>query len=329
MNIKEIIYNSLFTPVRFVENLLESPAIILIYHRVADLEDDSQQLAVKPRNFSKQIHYLKNNFNLLTVEEFAGIIINQKKLPQRSILLTFDDGYADNYLNAVPILESNKVQSLFYITTSMLNNEEETWWDKLEQIFILNSRLPSKLSVEINEKQYIFDTSSGSQIEKTYKALHQILKYLKIDERIKVIKQLAERKGTDTIARPTHRFLTSGELKKMSLSKSVIIGAHTHTHTPLSILRAEEQRDEITTSVRLLEEITGKKVEHFSYPFGLKKDYNKDTINICKEIGFKFVCANYYSQVHSWTDRYQLPRILIRDWEFETFKTSVNRYFRY
>jgi peptidoglycan/xylan/chitin deacetylase (PgdA/CDA1 family) len=327
MKAKEIIYNTITTPIRFFQNLIENPAIILIYHRVKELENDRQLLAVWPENFYRQIEHLKKNYNLVDPEEFADMLLNYKRFPPKSVLLTFDDGYADNLLNAVPILESLEAKSIFFITTSMLNSNSEVWWDSLEKVFF-NANLPPELDINFNGKTHNFRTSNQVEIETTYFALHPLLKYSKNRQKESAMKHLLNWSGLSEEVRESHRFLSAGELKKMSESKNAIIGAHTHTHTPLSILNSEEQLEDIKTSIEKIKEITGIEVKYFSYPFGVKKDYSRDTIIICKKLGFRFVCANYYSQVHSWTDPFQLPRILIRDWAFDTFKLNLKRFFR-
>ena len=88
MEIKKIIAESVYTPIRFLENLIDSPAVILIYHRVTKTIIDPQLLAVEPENFYTQIDYLKKNYNLLTVEEFSHLIRSGKKLPSKSVLIT-------------------------------------------------------------------------------------------------------------------------------------------------------------------------------------------------------------------------------------------------
>ena len=115
----------------------------------------------------------------------------------------------------------------------------------------------------------------------------------------------------------------------MSESNSAVVGAHTHSHTPLSILSYEEQKNDIEKSKEILENITGKEIKHFSYPFGAKKDYNADSLKISSELNFDFVCANYYSQVHRWSDKYSLPRVLVRDWKIDYFKNFIKKSFRF
>ena len=109
---------------------------VFIYHRVTELKIDTHQLAVSPVNFNEQVSHLKKNYNLVAADEFVNLLQTKKKFPKRTALLTFDDGYADNYLEALPILEDNNAQAIFYITTSNLNTDKELWWDELERILL-------------------------------------------------------------------------------------------------------------------------------------------------------------------------------------------------
>ncbi len=101
---------------------------------------------------------------------------------------------------------------------------------------------------------------------------------------------------------------TSGELVKMNESAAAVLGAHTVNHPALSVLKYEDQLTEIDLSRKFLKNVLKQKIEHFSYPYGGKNDYNKDSIKACREIGFKLVCANKYNQVHSWSDIFQVPK---------------------
>ena len=133
--------------IRFGMNLIDSSAVVLLYHRVTELNDDHQLLAVRPSNFYQQIEYLKKNYNVLPIEEFCHILKRKRKFPRGSIIITFDDGYSDNYTTAMPMLESLKVQALFYITTSLLETRQEFWWDQLERIIFSNNKIPNNLNI--------------------------------------------------------------------------------------------------------------------------------------------------------------------------------------
>ena len=325
-NFKEFIYECMYRPVRILSSLIDTSAIILIYHRVTNLKSDPQLLAVKPDNFYNQIKYLKENYNLLTIEQFVNIKLSKKKFPPKSLIITFDDGYHDNYSEALPILSSVKTQALFFITTALLNTEEESWWDKMDQFFDSKINFPSYLNINNNFK---LNTSSSKNKINAYHYLHKLLKYSKPANRESIINQIIEQIKFEPIDRDINKFMTFDEIKSMNDSHFAVIGAHTHTHTPLSILTYNEQKNDIEKSVAILENLINKKIEYFSYPFGTKKDYNKDTFNICKELNFKVAFANYYSQVHRWTNNYNLPRVLIRDWNINKFKKEIKKAFRY
>jgi len=127
---------SFFKIKRWAENKVAYSAVILIYHRVINIETDRQLLAVKKENFIRQIKWLKQNYNIISLQELAAFISKSKSLPQRSIVITFDDGYFDNFSEAMPILEAMNVFATFFISTNNINSTCEFWWDSLEKVFL-------------------------------------------------------------------------------------------------------------------------------------------------------------------------------------------------
>ena len=305
--------------------LMHGCCAILLYHRVEDLETDPQLLAVSRENFDKQIAYLSENYNLLTIEQFENILINKKRFPKKSVLITFDDGYADNYLNAMSILEKHKVQALFYITTNTLNTTSEYWWDAVERIILL-SNTPNQLFFELNEVKYDLTNFNGHERQAFYKIMLAELKQLKPLKRDETIAKLAQIFNMPE-ARKTHRAMTFEELKKMNQSQSAIIGAHTHMHSPLSILTKQEQYDEVKLSKDILEQLLQKKITHFSYPFGTRSDFNKESLEVVAELGFDFVTANYPNLVTRNSNRYELNRVVVRNWNISDFKKQLKNFF--
>jgi peptidoglycan/xylan/chitin deacetylase (PgdA/CDA1 family) len=329
MNIKASVYKYLTKPGRILSNIIDSPALILLYHRVIDLENDPQQLAVTPANFRLQIEYLKKNYNLVSISEFYQHLSGRKGFPGGTIILSFDDGYFDNYEYALPILEEYNSQAVFYISTGLLNTNKMTWWDDIQNIFLSDHPLPAELPLNIGENKLLISTSDKNQQLDAYNKLHHVLKYMRSEQREIVINSLYKWADLVRKGKEFNRFMTYDELKSLSASGSAVIGAHTQSHTPLSILSYDEQFKEITHSKNELESLIKKPVEHFSYPYGLKKDFNKESKKICRELGFKMVCANYPSQVHKWSDHYSLPRFLVRNWDIAKFKTEINSFFKY
>ena len=314
---------------RFLLNRIDSPALVLLYHRVTRLDSDPQLLAVSPENFYEQVNYLKSNCALLQIEEFYDLLSRRKKFPRRAVILTFDDGYADNFLEALPILQSLHSQALFYITTSNLDTDRELWWDELERIFLGKHSLPPFIEIEHKDGHIQLDTRTHGGRTDTYKFLHPLLRFAAPAERNLILEHLRAMTGLSASGRPSHRMLTNNELQQLSRSAEAVIGAHTHHHPSLAVLPYKEQLEEMKISKDILEKITGATMQHFSYPYGSKQDYNSDSVNACREAGFKMVCSNYYGQVHSWTDLLQVPRILVRNWDRQQFAHYLSKWFSY
>ena len=112
----------------------------------------------------------------------------------------------------------------------------------------------------------------------------------------------------------------------MDSSESALIGAHTHLHPSLGALSADEQLAEIRQSKEILEETLGREVTHFSYPFGTDRDYNEDTLQIVRDLGFEFVAANYPAVVNKCSDRLRFPRYLVRDWGIDEFSKQLKSF---
>jgi len=120
---------------RYLQRRKNGYCTVLLYHRVIDLDYDPQQLCVGVNQFAKQLEVLKQKSVFLGLEEFTHLLQNNKKFPKNSFLISFDDGYADNLHNALPILESLNLPAIFYISTAGINTDNLMWWDELDLIF--------------------------------------------------------------------------------------------------------------------------------------------------------------------------------------------------
>ncbi|HEX2606576.1 MAG TPA: polysaccharide deacetylase family protein [Flavisolibacter sp.] len=313
---------------RYILNQISRNGIVLLYHRVWDYKLDPQLLAVKPDHFYDQMVHLKRKYLPLEAEEYFDLFY-RNRIPRRSVLLTFDDGYADNYEHARPILESLGLQATIFITTSKIGKQEELWWDELERIFLLDNPIPQNLHLNINNQSKHLKTNTKKDRLNTYNEMHIILKYSIPSVRDSYIAEMQDWAGINRVGRYEYRLVNDNEIKAMHRSKAIIVAAHTHNHPALSCLNYEEQLFEIQYSKTKLEAIIDDKVEYFSYPFGSRKDYNQDSIRIIKELKFKAAAANYYGHIHTWTSPFEYPRILIRDWKKNEFESQMNKFIKY
>lgn len=298
---------------------------VLLYHRVTDLETDPQLLAVSPAHFDAQLGYLSREHTVLTIAEFENILRNKKRFPAGAILISFDDGYADNYLEALPILEKHKLQALFYVSTGTLETNNEYWWDAVERIVLLSDQQASESEIEINGEVFSLAPLDDASRSKLYESLLPKLRRMPSAPREEIIRKLEAIFGSEQ-PRPTHRAMTHEELKQMECSDAAVIGAHTHLHPSLGALDVEDQLAEIEQSKKILEKELGRAITHFSYPFGTVRDYNEDTLKVVRELGFEFVAANYPDVVNKHSHPLKFPRFLVRDWGLDEFKSHLKSF---
>ncbi len=302
-----------------LQNYVDQPIVILLYHRVTTLLTDPQQLAVSPANFRAQMLFLKQHFPIL---RFAD---DWSQAQRPAVVITFDDGYADNLYEALPILEEVQIPATFFICTGHLGTQQEFWWDELERILLRDQPYPAHFTLADAQHGQRWATQTRAERQQLYDQLHRLINQIDAPQRAQWLDQLRAWAHLDAQGRPSHRALSVAELRQLASSPWVTIGAHTVTHTRLAAQSAAQQAIELQESKQMLETTLARPLTTFSYPFGGRYDYTQQTIALCKATGFTKVAANFAGQVHRWSDAYQLPRQLVRDWAPERFAQGFTR----
>jgi peptidoglycan/xylan/chitin deacetylase (PgdA/CDA1 family) len=101
------------------------------------------------------------------------------------------------------------------------------------------------------------------------------------------------------------------------------VAAHTVHHPSLAALDPACQRQEVARSKRRLEELVGRRVAAFSYPYGGPTDYSRITVDAVRAAGFDVACANVEGRVGPRSDVFQLPRMIVRDWDGYEFERRL------
>jgi len=245
-------------------SILHKRKAVLMYHRIASPVNDYWQLCVSPENFEQQLQ----------------VISKYKK----NILITFDDGYIDNYSNARPLLEKYQLPAIFFIATGNIDSGKEFWWDQLEQL--------TDASVYRERWEELFPLSHQQQ--------QQALQ--------------------NTTPRKEYLCMSSEQLKEMSANKLFNIEAHTVHHPALAHQPEAVQKEEILQSIEWLHKLTGKKPTMLAYPYG---NYNEATINIAAEAGLKRAFTTEPRLVTGSSPRYQLGRFQVLDWNGAEFEKQL------
>ena len=305
------------------DRTLHGGCAVLLYHRVADLITDPQQLAVSPSNFDAHLDLLKRKYKVLRVTEFDDHLLNGKRFPKNSVLLTFDDGYEDNHTIARPLLEKHGVEALFYIANGYIGSGREFWWDELERIFCLNPTLPD--TFVFKKEDFHLSWSTLQERSAVYDRLLTELRKLSSTERDVILAELRVALHS-TEARATHLPMTQAQLKEFARSRSVVIGAHSIGHCSLGYRTKSEQQAEIAGSQHALSTMLGQEIPYFSYPFGTGADFNAASIELARSNGYLHTAANYPGLAHKGSVRHAFPRFLVRDWHTDEFDREVHSF---
>jgi peptidoglycan/xylan/chitin deacetylase (PgdA/CDA1 family) len=274
---------------------------ILIYHRVLDAPDFMRPGEVDKRAFSWQMELLATYFNVLPLDE-ALTRLQQGDLPPRAVTITFDDGYADNLLNALPILQRHRLTATFFIASGYLNGGR-MWNDSIiEAIRLMPQARLDLAGIQLGE----FDIATPTQKAEAASAIIKKLKHLDYGQRLAYTKIIAQQVS----GLPDDLMLTSEQLIQLHQS-GMEIGGHTVTHPILAKLDNEAAYHEIQDNKRSLELILNAPIRYFAYPNGkLGQDYHLEHVKQVKQCGYQAALSTEVAVAGSHDSYWQLPRFM-------------------
>ena len=155
--------------------------------------------------------------------------------------------------------------------------------------------------------------------------LHAALRPLAASRQDDVLDQLRSITGTPVEARPFYRCMTAAELKALAAEPLITLGAHTISHCDLAYRTRAEQQAEIAGSKQQLEQIIGRPVAHFSYPYG---SFNDESVAACAASNFRSSVTCVAEPVDRRSHPHRLPRFLVRNWDGAEFEQRLKDFFR-
>lgn len=283
--------------------------LIMIYHRVLDEPDFMRPGEVDKEKFTWQMQLLAEYFNVLPLPE-ALERMQSDTLPPRAVCITFDDGYADNYTNALPILQQFDLNATFFIASGFLDGGR-MWNDTV----IESVRNLSASVLDLTQQGLgIFEIASETQKCQAAQQIIQKIKHMDFAERAQHVDAIAEKSQN----LPDDLMMTSEQLKKLHQS-GMEIGGHTVNHPILAKLDDETAKWEIAENKRFLDELLGVELKLFAYPNGKPgEDYLPKHSEYVAQIGFSAAVSTEWGVVIKTSDLMRLPRFT--PWDNSPFK---------
>lgn len=293
---------------------MKNSLTILLYHGVTDKEpkgiENYSGKHIKKEDFYKQMSYIKKNCVILSINEVVEHYLNRKAFSGNSVAVTFDDGFKNNYTNAVPILEELGIPAVFYISTGFIGNDKMFWVDVLEDS--INRCEKRKIKVNLSGPPVIFQLGTP---ELKIRAIEEIKRYCKQVNNTKKNRVLLELQEETRVASHSsfdnYLKMDWNAVKKLDSNPLFTIGGHTENHSILAALPLAEMKLEIEHSLTALEENLNHKIMDYSYPEGQRCHYNNDVIGVLKEKGIR-CCPSAVHGINTLEDDlFHLKRIMV------------------
>ena len=291
-----------------ITSYISGDITIFCYHKVTNLNTEKlvgsldEDLSINVKIFENQIKYLVDHFKIINPYDLMDIDKLQS-VKEKKVMITFDDGYLDNLINALPVLKKYEVNAIIFVTTNFIDDNEIPWWDLLWEILIQKDNF-------ILEGKKINFSNNNKDKKKIFEYLKNKFFFLKKQEQTKFINEISRENRIKSQPEIKSRFLSKDNIKNLIKEDLIHIGAHTHYHQNLGILNDSETKEEISTSKKILEDLTQSPINFFAYPFGTKNSYKKSDYKILKDNDFKLAFTtefnNYKVGSHS---PFSIPRM--------------------
>ena len=300
----------------------KSKDLCLMYHGIVPDDYPIQSwLLVKESQFRKQLEYLTKHWEVIHIDAYIARDFHTAK---PKAIITFDDGYQNNYSVAYPILKKLKLPATIYVVTDFIDTNELFWFDKV--IYSIQKNNLSFLDLTFLPHDNLGARAtfhpSGTQRWSTIERLLTNIKSLGATKAEETAKRIFEFVTPETHYTNYLTPLKTQQILEMSRSGFIEIGAHTAHHEILTDLTCSQAEQTITRSMAAIKNIIGKSPSHFCYPNG---NYSKPILDLMQRYNFSsaMTVQNSFITPENYK-KYELPRLPVSAFDsIHSFKGEI------
>lgn len=317
-------YSGLCAVVRFYNR---HHLLVITYHGVLNQPQGSHlnRNCVSVAMLTRQIAFLRRHYRLLTLREAIDGLAGRTALPPYSCLITFDDGFRNNYELALPVLRAAGAPAVVFVTTGMLDEPGTLPWIEDVSLRIIRGH-GTRLDLHSNGVYFHFELRSPSERLRACEQVRTYLKSATSAERARLVKEIKKQCPLPEHELQIERFgfLTWSEARAL-VADGVEIGSHTIRHHPLATLTDDELHAEIAISKQTIETQIGRPCIAMSYPDGTRESFGGREQRALRAVGYE--CA--FSQIPGYNrqrnDLFSLHRFNVPggDADFLTFIATL------
>jgi peptidoglycan/xylan/chitin deacetylase (PgdA/CDA1 family) len=286
----------------FIKRRRQKTLQILIYHRVND-ERDPCFPATPCAIFEEQMAYLSSQYVPCSLDE-AVARLRHNDLPDNAVVVTFDDGYRDNFLHAYPILTRFRIPATIFLATDAIGSGRVLWF---EQVFEAFRKTRQTTLYAFGNPLTDYSLGAPRQRLDTQRKVLGMLRSLPNEVRQDWLKILLDRLEVSAAPNRAGVMLSWDEVRLMDRG-GISFGSHTVTHPILSQVSSAQTSFEVEESKRTIEKQLGKPVKGLAYPNGSAEDFTETTKRALQEAGYSYALTTIPGVNRSGEDLFELRR---------------------
>jgi peptidoglycan/xylan/chitin deacetylase (PgdA/CDA1 family) len=298
--------------------VLRSGLLTINYHRIGTPDSsplDRGLWSATPEGFARQVRLYKSHLDVISPVDLPQV----QNRRGRYGIITFDDGYRDNFEVALPILRAERATATFFIATGFLDTPRLAWWDEIARLVRKSPHsrieLPAWLPAPL-----AFDSPDR---ETAVRTLLRAYKQLPPEQTAQFLEALALASSSDRNAAEGENLWMTWDMVRRLRESGMTIGGHTVHHPVLARMRQDQQQAEILGCARRIEAELGEPMHYFSYPVGGRRSFDAATRVCLRQAGVRYAFSYYggFSTFHDWDD-YDIRRVPVE------LDTTYNRFRR-
>ncbi len=297
-------------------------SVVLMYHGV--VPDDfpiESWMHVRESQFRLQMELLRRHYDVVGIDEVVGPGVGKKAMGKPGVVITFDDGYKNNFSVAYPILRQYRFSATIFLVSDFLDSGRMFWFDRV--VCSLQKSEGGVLDLSgYDDDVYRIPSGKGEEKWAFIQHLLTVLKGKDWVQREAIVRTITGESYCPSSVRELLVPLGFDEILHMSRRGDMEFGSHTAAHEIVTGLTSEELRRTIGKSIADIESTIGKKVRYFSYPNG---DYDERTIEVLKYSGIEAAFTTSPDFIGRNHGTYEIPRVGIGGYDsIETFAGKVS-----
>jgi len=268
---------------------------IFMLHGVANCAVEHEWLPLRQQldvqDFERIVRRLSKDYHFITMDDAAKMIMGEIPLVDNAAVMSFDDGYLNNFTQALPVLRRHRVPGVFYCATGAIKSREPFWFDRLD--YVLQAASEQGVEFLLAGKRFVFESTERQVMTDKYAELRIHCKKSFPDdmEFTRALDELAQdlEQKTGKSLRAVFEndewaaVISIDDMAKYSAEDFVTIGGHTISHKRLSFSTEVEITDELSKSKGQIEQWSDRPCLNFSYPNGA---YDDVSVELVKAAGY-------------------------------------------